>query len=446
MKLLTTLLSSVALSSLAAEKAPNIILYVVDDLGFKDAGCYGNNVIKTPGIDLLASQGTKFTNAFSTCATCSASRSVILSGLYNHANAHYGHAHAYHHFSTYNWVRSLPNLLSENGYRTTRIGKYHLAPQKTYNFQKVIKVHGKESVIDWANKCRPQIARKSKKPFFLYFCTFEPHRPFRRDGSQKIDPKTLKVPPYLPDTPATREELAHYYMSAERADSGLKRLIEILKETNHWDDTVIIFCSDNGAPFPGAKTNVYEPALHLPFIVRDPSQQKQGTVNNALVNYTSITPTLLDYAGVKEPYKLHGKSFRSILGQENPEGWDTTYASHTFHEITMYYPMRVVREKQYKLIWNIAHQLPYPHAMDLWASKTWTYARENKLKMFGKRPMQQMTYRDNFELYDIINDPDESNNLANQEQFAELLKRMKDKLSKFQKETKDPWHVKWFHE
>ncbi len=431
-----------------AEKAkrPNIIFYVVDDLGTNDAGCYGNKIIKTPGLDELAKEGVKFTNAFATCATCSASRSVMLSGLYNHTTAHYGHEHSYHHFSSFNWVKSLPNLLGENGYRTSRIGKYHLAPKEIYKFQKTIQVKGKDSVTEWANKCRGEIENDSEKPFFLYFCTYEPHRPFRRDGSQKIKPEEVNIPEYLPDTPATREEWAMYHMSAERADSGLKRLIEILKETNHWDDTVILFCSDNGAPFPGAKTNVYDPSLKLPFVMRAPGISKPGTINNAMVNYTSITPTLLDLAGIKPPYKMHGRSFKNILNEENPKGWDEVYASHTFHEITMYYPMRVVRNRKYKLIWNLAHQLPYPHASDLWASKTWQSALKNKLDKFGQRSVEQMTHRARFELYDLEKDPGESTNQAENPEYTDILAAMQKKLQKFQKQTRDPWHVKWFHE
>ena len=105
-------------STAAETKRPNIILIVADDHGRGDLGCYGNPVIKTPNIDRLAAEGVRFTNAFCTTASCSASRSVILSGLYNHYNGQYGHQHAYHHFISFDYVRSLPVLLSQGGYRT----------------------------------------------------------------------------------------------------------------------------------------------------------------------------------------------------------------------------------------------------------------------------------------------------------------------------------------
>jgi N-sulfoglucosamine sulfohydrolase len=108
----------------------NIILYVADDQGSGDAGCYGNPVIKTPGLDYLAEHGTCFTNAFCTTASCSPSRSVILSGLHNHANGMFGLNHAVHHFQSFDNFKSLPVRLSEAGYRTMCAGKYHVNPEE----------------------------------------------------------------------------------------------------------------------------------------------------------------------------------------------------------------------------------------------------------------------------------------------------------------------------
>ena len=119
-------------TTLVAHAAPrNIVLFVTDDQGL-DAGCYGNAVIQTPHLDALARDGTLFHNAFCTTASCSASRSVILTGLHNHANGHYGHQHHYHKFSSFANVGSLPVYLTKAGYRTARCGKYHVAPESVY--------------------------------------------------------------------------------------------------------------------------------------------------------------------------------------------------------------------------------------------------------------------------------------------------------------------------
>ena len=122
----------------AEDGRPNIVLIVSDDHGRGDLGCYGNPVIKTPNLDRLAAEGVRFTNAFCTTASCSASRSVILSGLYNHYNGQYGHQHDYHHFISFDHVRSLPVLLAQGGYRTARIGKYHVAPEDIYKFDTLV--------------------------------------------------------------------------------------------------------------------------------------------------------------------------------------------------------------------------------------------------------------------------------------------------------------------
>lgn len=428
----------------AATKKRNVLLYVVDDQGTADAGCYGRKNIRTPGLDTLAASGTLFNHAYCTTASCSASRSVILTGLHNHYNGHYGHQHSYHHFTSFDRVRSLPVLLGEAGYRTARVGKYHVAPESVYQFDQALPGGSPEQM---AENSRALIADDSDDPFFLYFCTHEPHRPFRREGSDPVSPDEVEVPPYLPDIPACREELAQYYMSVQRADSGLKRLIEILKETGRWEDTLVIYISDNGIAFPGAKTGAYEPSLNLPCVVRNPFDAVRPAKCNAMIDWTCLTPTILDFAGATpKEYEFHGRSFLEALREENPNGWDNIYASHTFHEITMYYPMRVVHERRFKLIWNIAHGLDYPFASDLWASKTWQSILERGDKIYGKRSVEAYLKRPAFELYDLESDPDEVLNLAENPEYADTLARMKKKLENFQKETKDPWVIKWKHE
>ncbi|MHC4395751.1 MAG: sulfatase family protein [Planctomycetota bacterium] len=423
---------------------PNVILYVVDDHGTDDASCYGNNAIKTPGLDTLASEGTLFTHGFCTSASCSASRSVILTGKYNHATGQYGHQHNYHHFVSFPTIKSLPVLLANAGYRTMSMGKYHVAPEEVYRFGRYSNV---SSPVQMADDCREFISAEQSKPFFLYFCTTEPHRPFKREGFDTFKSEDVIVPPYLPDTPQCREELAQYYGSVQRADSGLVRLIEILKESGRWEDTMIIYISDNGIAFAGAKTTLYEPGMRLPCVVRNPYAKKKGIVTNAMVTWADITPTILDFAGAPgKKTDFHGRSFLEVLEEEKPKGWDEIYASHTFHEITMYYPMRVVRTRKYKLIWNIAYGLDYPFSSDLWASRTWQDILKRDEKVYGKRSVEAYIHRPKFELYDLENDPHEIRNLAEKLKYVKVLKKLKDKLKAFQKRTDDPWIRKWEYE
>ena len=493
---LLVLIANVLVCSLAVAAEKNIVLYITDDQSL-DAGCYGNPVIKTPNMDALAKDGTLFTHAFCTTASCSASRSVILTGLHNHANGHYGHQHDFHKFSSYTNIVSLPVLLSEAGYRTARCGKYHLAPESVYQFENVIPGSSRSPVV-MANNSRELIEDPSDQPFFLYLCTSDPHRSNRlakelpnqpnRFGNPQpgdkgypgieevvYDPDKVLVPGFLPDTPTCRAELAQYYQAVSRIDQGLGRLFEILKQAGHWDDTLIVFISDHGIAMPGAKTTVYDGGLRSPCIVRNPLNARRGISNDAMISWTDITPTILDFAGAlvpgqnkvrpailekvappqagtqqtkyTHPGEFHGRSFLPLLAAEHAQGWDEVYASHTFHEIQMYYPMRAVRTRRHKLIWNIAFPLPFPFASDLWVSPTWQ--KQYKLGLdapFGAWTVGSYIQRPEFELYDLENDPYEGNNLADSPSSSKLLAEMKEKLRAFQRRTNDPWITKWQYE
>lgn len=459
-------LLSLLLATAAQAAGRNVVLFVTDDHS-PDAGCYGNPVIKTPHLDRLAADGTRLDMAFCTTASCSASRSVILTGLFNHANAQYGHEHDYHHFRTYENLKTLPVLLAGAGYRTARVGKFHVGPEPVYHFEKALPGNARNPVA-MADNCRDFLAADDERPFFLYFCTADPHRSGERVENSpekpnafgnrpqsypgveavRYDPKDVIVPPFLPDTPACRAELAQYYESVSRVDQGLGRLVEVLKKAGKYDDTLIIFISDHGIAFPGAKTTVYEPGLRSPCIVRRPDQKRRGGASQAMVSWVDITPTILDFAGALDAkQKFHGRSFLRAIDEERPAGWDEIYASHTFHEITMYYPMRAVRTRKYKLIWNLAHPLPFPFASDLWEAPTWqdTYRRGSDA-LYGKRTVQAYLKRPQFELYDLEADPDEVQNLAADPKHAEPLAELQGKLKAFQQRTSDPWILKWEYE
>lgn len=474
------------LSVVIAASRTNVVVIVADDLGLQ-LGCYGDPVAKTPNVDRLAAAGTRFSRAWCTTASCSASRSVILTGLYNHATGHYGHAHGEGHFSTYETVRSLPAILAGAGYRTCLVGKYHVAPEYIYPFETTRQqgTQGGRNSVRMAENARDWIAENDDRPFFLYFCPTDPHRagggadfanhaenPQFYPGIQPVEfrPQDIPVPRWLPDRPEVRRELAEFYRSVARLDVGIGTLIDALKTTGHWDDTLVFFLSDNGPPFPGAKTTCYEPGINLPLIVRDPRQPKQGVVSTALVNWADLTPTVLDACGVTvpdapplrpaenagklnaagkpQPYRFHGRSFAKILGEEHPAGWDELYASHTFHEITMYYPMRAIRSGRYKYIFNIAHELAYPFASDLVDSPTWeaVLSRNNPKELYGQRTVSAYVHRPRHELYDLDADPDEVRNLADEPQHAAMLKQLQNRLQLWQKNTNDPWQTKWRYE
>lgn len=481
----------------AAEK--NVIFYIADDLGAY-LGCYGYPQAKTPHMDALAADGTLFSNAYATTASCSASRSVIMTGLHNHANGHYGHQHAYHHFSCYPNVApfALPRVMEGAGYRTGHIGKHHVAPDFIFRYGTMLKGNSRNPV-EMVDKSLEFMGADTESPFLLYIGCSDPHRGGGKDMTNEhepdlfgnkpeggsfpgvtetfYEPDEVFVPPFLPDTPACRAELVHYYQSVSRVDTGLGHLVAKLKELGIYDKTMIIVTSDHGMAFPGGKTTVYEPGLRVPFIVRNPYVEKRGVKCAALISHTDITPTILDFAGglnseTNAPKKMlnarklfaekglgsldntgpkitsyHGQSWLDLLDQEDSDQRRVVYGSHTFHEIQMYYPMRVVRDQSYKLIWNIAHPLPYPFASDLWAAATW----QAQWKLgpdanYGTKTVGDYVQRPEFELYDMQYDPDERKNLADDPKHQATLEEYKARLKQFQKDFKDPWIMKWDYE
>lgn len=474
------LLGAAGRAATPAPEHPNLVLIVADDHGTDALGCYGNPVIRTPNLDALAADGTRFTHAFCTTASCSPSRSVILTGQHNHRNGMYGLQHDMHHFQSFDGLKSLPVRLGAAGYRTARIGKFHVAPESVYAFQAVLSGGAANdpaslgrSPVEMAEQTRALVAARDARPFFLYFAVDDPHRgnvvlpngrpsfetypapnPFgnRPAGYPKIErvtyrPEQVVVPPFLPDTPEARAELAEYYQAVSRLDQGVGRLIELLKETGQYERTVIVYLSDNGVAFPGAKTTLYEPGMRLPLIVRAPGRTRPGSVQRAMVTWADLTPTLLDIAGAPvEPEAFDGRSFRAGLDGEELAGWDEVYASHTSHEVTMYYPMRAVRTRRYKLIHNLASGLAFPFALDLVQSPTWIATQKSGAVLYGRRPVAQFLRRPEFELYDLEADPDEVVNLADRPAQQALKQELIAKLKAFQATTKDPWIHKWTYE
>ncbi|TWT95131.1 sulfatase family protein [Neorhodopirellula pilleata] len=499
------LVASLVAASFASAAERNVLFIITDDES-PTLGCYGDTAAVTPAIDAVAADGVVFRNAFATTASCSASRSVVMSGLHNHRNGQFGHQHHYHKFSSFNDVAklALPRVMTRAGYRTGHIGKYHVAPESVYHYETYLKDGNGRNAVAMADKAKAFLTDTTDdRPFFLYFATSDPHRGGGIDqtsplemkpdlfGNKKekgshagveevfFDPADVIVPAFLPDTPETRSELAQYYQSCARVDQGVARLVEILREADLYDKTMILFTSDHGMAFAGGKTTVYEGGLRVPMVVRDPYQEKRGVQTDAMISHIDITPTLLDFAGgldneanapkdmlnikkFRDEQKLsnmdnhdghkpfdqyHGRSWLPVLADPELPHHDEIFASHTFHEIQMYYPMRVVRDDQYKLIWNIAHPLPYPFASDLWAASSWQaqLAKGNDAP-YGQMTVGRYVQRPEFELFNIAADPHESTNLATSPGHADILEKYQAKLKSAQRKYDDPWIMKWDYE
>ncbi len=445
-----------------ANPKKNIVLIITDNQNWFDLGCYGNDVIQTPNMDQLAREGVRFRQAFATVASCGASRAVIYSGLLTHRNGQYAHPHAEHNQQIRDDVTTVFARLKDLGYRTALIGKTHIKPLDKYSvdFSPQTGVDGKRAaskdVFGMAKAADAFVAEKTDQPFFLTFSLGDPH-PNSRDGVAwgvqdsdppgyrpvRYDPAAITVPGFLPDTHEVREQLVGYYQQVSRADHGVGLLVESLKRHGKYDETLVIFISDHGTSEPGAMGTQYDPGVRAPFILRRPGGP-QGLVHEAVIAFTDITPTLLDWAGVSEPAKsLHGRSLLPILDKPSVSGWDEVLLSHIAHEIFSYYPMRTLRDRRYKLIWNVTWQAEYPVPVDTFGRRLWKGILEDKETMIGARTVDQFLHRPKFELYDLESDPWELHNLASDPLHSDRRVQMTKRLLERLVATEDPWLQKY---
>lgn len=264
-------------------------------------------------------------------------------------------------------------------------------------------------------------------------------------------PDEVIVPYFVQDTPAARQDIAAQYTTISRLDQGIGLILDEFRQAGFEQNTLIIYSSDNGIPFPTGRTNLLEPGMSEPYLVSSPyAPERWGEVSDAMVSLLDIVPTVLDWYDISYPsytvlgndVKLTGKSVLPLLNKETSAGWDTIFASHNLHEVTMYYPMRVVRNKAFKLIHNLNYKMPFPIDQDFFVSPTYqdllNRTQEGKpTKWF--RTLDQYYYRDQWELYDLKTDPKELKNLFGKPDYQRVVKELQGKLQVWQNITYDPW-------
>jgi len=440
-------------ASAAPPPVKNVVLFIADDLGFQ-LGCYGDKLAQTPHLDALAARGTRFTRAFASVASCSPSRATILTGLPTHQCGQYGLAHATHNSQSFRNVKSLPGWLKAKNIWSAAIAKLHVGPEEVYPFDQVLNVANNRDPVALARRFQDAVTNAAGKPFFIQVGFVDPHRAARGFGNEgkfapetpryRPDPKSLTLPDYLPDQPEVRQEFVEYYQAVTRMDDAIGRMLAILKAQQLDESTLILFISDNGIPFPGAKTTLYDSGVHLPLLVVKPGQKP--TVNEAMVSWTDIAPTILDWFGIPKPPALRGTSWLPILEQPDDSNRKVVFGSHQFHEVTMYYPMRMIRTRDYKLIENLASGLEYPHASDLWDSPTWQGILKRNDPRMGQRETAKFLQRPRWELYDLRTDPQERLNLADRPDQQETFRDLQAQLLEWRRATNDPWIIKQKHE
>lgn len=413
-------------ASVAADGAsPNFIVFIADDMGVEDCGAYGHPNIRTPNIDRLAREGVRFDAAFLTCSSCSPSRSSILTSRYPHNTG----AHQLHlPLPAEQVLVSTP--LREAGYYTAAVGKWHLGNAVKDQFDDV-----KEGKV---NQMVPTLRDRPKdKPFFFWYAFIDPHRPYQPNTiEQPHSPDDAVVPPFLPDTPAVRDDLAMYYDEISRMDGDIGEVLAEVDRQGISENTVIVFLSDNGRPFPRCKTTVFDSGIQTPLIVRWPGTFKPS-VTSALVSSIDVMATVCDLANVSRPKSFQGMSFLPMIDDLSSSGRDAIFAEHNWHDYEA--RDRAVRTSRWKYIRYDYNDLPGTPPAD--AVRSPTYDEMKRLKAesaFSKAQARPFVVpQPKEELFDIEKDPHEMTNLAEDPAYASQLAELRLRLDVWQQETDD---------
>jgi N-sulfoglucosamine sulfohydrolase len=436
-------------TALLAQRAPNILFLLADDMSYPYCSVYGDKLIKTPNMAAVAEQGVVFSNAFASTPSCTASRASMLTGKY-------------------------PHKLGEG---VNLVGKLDVSIP---TYVKILREHGYAVAYDrkgWApgdftkggyteNPCGTS-AEFSKfiselpadKPFFFWFGTNDPHRPFPIGGGalNGIDPQKVQVPAFLPDAPEVRGDLADYFHLIERFDSEIGNLLTTLKNTGRLENTIIVITGDNGMPFPHAKANLYDQGTHVPLIIGSFGKQvEQGKKSDAFVNLLDLMPTFLDMAGTNQRPEMDGISLWPLLKGHPINTRTEVFLERERHCLVrvdsgMYagYPMRAIRNKDYLYIRNFRpNRTPAGDSSikntpslygDVDGGPTKALLIDNQdhpsIKPFfelgfGKRPAE--------ELYVISEDPYNLRNVAGDTRYQQVKAELSGKLNTWMLENNDP--------
>jgi N-sulfoglucosamine sulfohydrolase len=420
-------LSPKMLRAQSSPTPPNIVFLISDDHSWTDLGCYGNSAARTPNLDKLASQGTRFTQCFVTSPQCSPNRSAILTGQPAHQTATSRlHAPMPEEQSTF------LEVLRERGYHLGAFRKVHQGKE----FDKRWDFYGD----DKAPFAKFFDQRPKDKPFFLHVGFIDPHRPYPGKAfDPPTDPAKVSVPHWLPDTPEVRRDLADYLDEIARMDRESGEVLRLLEERGLAGNTMVVFTGDNGMPFPPrAKGTLYEYGIRVPLLVRwpqlwqsrMPSGFTPGSVSDQLVSHVDLPVTWIRAAGASVPKRMRGVDLLTGTRTE-------IFSERNWHD--NFDLGRCIRTSRHKLIYNGLPDKPNRPIGDLAGSPSWAayqeLAKAGKLSPEHQAPLSPT--RPMLELYDLEKDPRELVNLAERPESEALKEDLMARLSTWMDSTND---------
>ena len=399
--------------------------------------CYGDTVITTPNIDAMAARGVRFDRAYMPAPVCSPTRSALITGMYQTsigAHEHYSSFRIWRGNEMETWhpnhlgVRTLPEIFKAAGYYTFNEGKNHynfvFSNEDLYDQKGENGFKGAQDGSEWTGRGEDQ-------PFFGQI---QLRGGKRGDAPQKVDPADVPVPPYYPDHPIYRREIAHHYDTILKMDEILGDIIQRLKEDGLYENTVVFFFSDHGMKLARHKQFCYEGGIRVPFVAAGPGLP-QGQVRDDLVSGIDISAATLTLAGIPVPDHMHGKDLFDPAFHR-----DYVIAARDRCDFTLD-RIRAVVGKRYKLIRNFMTDRPYlqPQYRDEWDSIQLLKQlyKEGKLNEVQARFVSDE--RPAEELYDLETDPHETVNLVHswKREHAEALAELRTVLYKWIIETDD---------
>jgi len=384
--------------------------------------------VPTPNLQRFAEQGVTFRNAFTVNPTCSPSRAALLCGTYPHENGMIGLAHRGGRLNDPN--DHLVATLKPAGYHTARVGMQHVAhgdgPWPDYDEADDANGRNANTVVDLA---REFIQRPHDQPFFLACGFFETHRyAYWHDKNSPIgDPRYVRPPACLPDTPRTRADFADYCQAARKLDGHIGDVLAAIDHAGLADNTLVIVTTDHGLAFPHMKCNLSDHGQGVMLLMRGPQGFRGGKLVDPAVTHLDVFPTLCDLAGIDKPARLRGKSLVDLVNGRVDKLHDATFGTVNFH--AAYEPKRTIRTDRYRYVKRL-RTLDHPVLPNCDNGET---KQELLAADWPKHPQTEEA------LYDRMFDPNETNNLADDPAYADVLADLRDRLDAWRREVNDPW-------